>query len=143
LAYGNNDVHCSAIPPAQHPDVDTHSQDFASLALSHDQCKDLAFQLIDSVDFIGKRAMVFNQKGHGYQTSPVDADGDHKIKSYLKAFIEFDRTSLEQHFHGFDANEAQHNFVCEVINRRSDLHRLYLEFQRDVVERSKNFYAMP
>jgi hypothetical protein len=127
----------------QHPNVDTHSQEFASLALSHDQCKDLAFLLIDSVDFIGKCAKVFDQKGCGYQTSPVDADGDHKIKSYLKAFIDLDRTSLEQYFHNFDANQAQHNFLCEVIDRRSDLHHLYLEFQRDVVERSKNFYTMP
>jgi hypothetical protein len=66
-----------------------------------------------------------------------------KSAHILKLFVEFDRSSLELHFDNFSANKAQHSFVCEVIDHWVDLLCLYLEFQRDVVERSKPFRSKP
>jgi hypothetical protein len=136
----------NALQYLQHPIVDTQSPELASLNLSHHQRKDVAFRLVDSFDFtVGKSVTVYVRKGRSTQTSPVDASGARKIRSYLKASVDLDRSSLEQHFDNFSANEARHSFICDIIDHRLVLLRLYLEFQRDVVERScsKPSYKIP
>ena len=70
---------------------------------------------------------------------PVTASQVESIKRYLKAFVDVDRSALEIHFPGFNASEAKRSMVHEIVDKRHELYRLYVEYKRDVVERSAPF----
>jgi len=123
----------------QHPLITTNSPEFRNLGLRDDQCNELAYQLIESYPFIGQTTTVYNGKGGSSETMPVTASQVGSIKKYLKAFIDVDRSALENHFSGFNAAEAKRSMVHEIIDKRQELYRLYVQYKRDVVERSAPF----
>jgi len=88
--------------------------------------------------FIGQTITVYNSRG-GSETMPVTASQVGSIKKYLKAFIDINRSALENHFSGFNAAEAKRSMVHEIVDKRHELYRLYVEYKRDVVERSAPF----
>jgi hypothetical protein len=79
----------------QHPNVTTDSSKFHDLQLCDEECKELAYHLIDSYLFLAQTTTVYNSKGGSSQTIPVTADQVRFIKKYLKAFIDIDRSSRE------------------------------------------------
>ena len=126
----------------QHPSITTNSPEFRDLGLRDDQCNELAYQLIEYYPFIGRTTTVYNSKGASSETIPVTASQVESIKKYLKAFIDIDRSALENHFSGFNVAEAKRSMVHEIIDKRQELYRLYVEYKRDVVERSAPFSLM-
>jgi hypothetical protein len=126
----------------QNPLITTNSPEFRNLVLRDDQCQELAYQLIESYPFIGQTTTVYDSKGGSSETMPITASQVGSIKKYLKAFIDVDRSALENHFQGFNAAEAKRSMVHEIIDKRQELYRLYVEYKRDVVERSAPFSLM-
>ncbi|KZP23591.1 hypothetical protein FIBSPDRAFT_1042756 [Athelia psychrophila] len=126
-----------------HPLITTNSPEFCNLWIQDDQCHELAYQLIESYPFIGQTATVHNSRGGSFQTTPVIASQVESIKKYLKAFIDVDRSALEIYFSNFNAAEAKRRMVHEIIDRRQELYLLYVEYQRDVVERTRARTALP
>jgi hypothetical protein len=120
----------------QHPSITTGSPEFCDLRLSDIECLDLAYQIIDSYSFLGQTATVYNSKGRSSQTKLVTEDQVWSIKKYLRAFVDVDRSALETCFENFDPAEAKLSMAYEIIDARQDLYHLYVEFKRDVVERS-------
>ena len=124
------------------PAVTTDSPEFCDLCLGDEECKELAYQLIDSYPFLGQTTTVYNSKGGSSQTVPVTADQVGSIKKYLRAFIDVDRLALESYFPGFSAAQAKRSMIYEIIDKRQELYRLYVEYKRDIVERSAPFLLM-
>lgn len=120
----------------QHPNVTTGSREFHDLQLSDTECQDLAYQLIDSYAFVGQTTTVYDSKGKSSQTKPVTEGQVETIKKYLRALIDVDRSDLEAYIVGFSAVQAKQRMVYEIIDARQDLYRLYVEYKRDLVERS-------
>ena len=123
----------------QLPPLATNSPEFRNLGLDDDQCHELAYQLIDSYSFFGQTITVYDSRGGSSETVPVTASQVDSIKRYLKAFIDVDRSALEIHSPGFNASEAKRRMVHEIVDKRDELYRLYVEYKRDVVERSAPF----
>jgi hypothetical protein len=123
----------------QHPILTTNSPEFRNLGLDDDQCHELAYQLIDSYSFLGQTITVYDSRGGSSEILPVTANQVESIKRYLKAFIDVDRSALETHIPGFNASEAKRSMVHEIVDKRHELYRLYVEYKRDVVERSAPF----
>jgi hypothetical protein len=91
----------------QHPELVTNSPVFRELGLDDDQCRELAYRLIDSYPFLNKSITVYNSRGGSSQTVPVKASQVPFIKGYLRAFIDVDRSALRTHFPGFNTSEAK------------------------------------
>ena len=123
----------------QHPPLTTNSPEFRNLRLGNDQCHELTYQLIDSYLFLGQTIAVYNSKGGSSETMPVTASQVESIRRYLKAFIDVDRSALEIHFPGFNVPEVKRSMVHEIVDKRHELYRVYVEYKRDVVERSVPF----
>ena len=119
----------------QNPTVTTNTVQFQSLGLDDTQLKNLAYQLIETSTFVGKWITVYTSRGPR-NTSPVEANQVAGIARYLKAFIDVDRSPLEDYFDNYNAADAQRTFICEVIDRRDDMLTLYYDYKRDVVQRS-------
>jgi hypothetical protein len=119
----------------QNPTVKTNTVQFQSLGLDDTQLKNLAYQLIETFPFVGKWIIVYTNRGPS-NTSPVEANHVAGIQKYLKAFIDVDRSPLEDYFDNYNAADAQRTFICEVIDRRNEMLTLYYDYKRDVVERS-------
>ena len=128
----------------QHPTVTTNSPEFLNLGLRDEECKELAYRLIETYPFLGESVTVYNSKGGSSQTSPVTSKQAETIKKYLnlKAFIDVNRSLLGVYFTGFDAAQAKRRMVHEIIDKRQELYRLYLEYKRDVVERSAIYLSL-
>ena len=126
----------------QHPTVTTNSPEFLNLGLRDEECKELAYRLIETYPFLGESVTVYNSKGGSSQTSPVTSKQAETIKKYLKAFIDVNRSLLGVYFTGFDAAQAKRRMVHEIIDKRQELYRLYLEYKRDVVERSEIYLSL-
>jgi hypothetical protein len=124
------------------PELTANSPQFRELGLGDDQCRQLAYQLIDSYPFIGQTVTVYNSKGVASQTMPVNETRANSIKKYLKAFIDVDRTALETCFQDLDAADAKRSMVNEIIDKRKELLLVYTMYKRDVVERSASFSLM-
>ena len=120
----------------QYPLITANSTEFRNLGLRDDQCHELAHQLIEIYPFIGQTTTIYNSKGWSSETQPVTESQVGSIQKYLKAFIDVDRSALEDYFPGFKAAEAKRSMVHEIIDKRDELYRLYVEYKRDVVERS-------
>ena len=104
----------------QNPTVTTNTVQFQSLGLDDTQLKNLAYQLIETSTFVGKWITVYTSRGPR-NTSPVEANQVAGIARYLKAFIDVDRSPLEDYFDNYNAADAQRTFICEVIDRRDDM----------------------
>jgi hypothetical protein len=74
---------------------------------------------------------VYDSKGGSSETMQVTTSQVGSIKKYLEAFIDVDRSALENHFSGFNAAEAKRSMVHEIIDKRQELYRLYVEYKRD------------
>jgi hypothetical protein len=119
----------------QNPTVTTNTVEFESLRLDDTQLKNLAYQLIETFPFLGKTIVVHTNRGPS-NTSPVQGHQVAGIKRYLKAFIDVDRSPLEDYLDNYNAADAQRTFIREVIDRQDDMLTLYYDYKRDVVERS-------
>jgi hypothetical protein len=120
----------------QNASINTASPEFRNFRLSDSEYKYLAYRLIESYPFLGANIPVHNSKNQITHTKPVMQGQVEGIKKYLKAFIDVDRSALETFFQGFNAANAKRRMIYQIINERHDLYRLYVEYKRDVVERS-------
>jgi hypothetical protein len=122
----------------QNPTITTNSTEFQCLGLDDIQCKNLAYQLIDAFPFVGQSITVYTNRCHT-STAPIILNQVDRIKNYLKAFINLDRSPLERYFPQYDVAETQRTImiVREIIDKRDDLLHIYMEYKQDVIERSK------
>jgi hypothetical protein len=94
----------------QNPTVTTNTVEFQSPRLDDTQLKNLAHLLIKTYPFVGKSIVVYTTKGPS-NTRPLEANQVAGIRKYLKAFIDVDRSPLEDCFNNYDAADVQRTFI--------------------------------